>query len=278
MQKVSARLHDAPLQLLRRAMGDRFSRRQKLRRFATALRSFGDEARVRPRLVRLQELGWIDEVPTRLQRIVGALDMVRFWIVPCAADYYRSKGINLYFHTLLRFLDDPASLIDPLGLNSARDTIIGHVLQVVHANPDYDLQLLESFVDGLDAMESQVRAILDGTHPRAESILATVEDPDYHARLLEHVERFRRCRGQCDSLLRENIRGDLHLQLLERTFGELPNAMRYFAKLPKTPAAAALHLMTRRTFPYELAEAAPHQLREAQAVGRRRRSAPHHLR
>ncbi|HFE45752.1 MAG TPA: hypothetical protein ENJ18_09735, partial [Nannocystis exedens] len=65
-------------------MGDRFTRRQKIRRLATALRSFGDEDRVLPRLQRLKDLGWIDEVPTRVQRMVGALDMVRFWIVPCA--------------------------------------------------------------------------------------------------------------------------------------------------------------------------------------------------
>ena len=207
-----------------------------------------------PRLQRLKDLGWIDEVPTRVQRMVGALDMVRFWIVPCAADYYRSKGINFYFHTLLRFLDDPSSLIDPLGLNSTRDTIIGHVLQVVHANPDYDLQLLESFEGGLRAMEEQVRSILDGSHPRAESILATVEDPEYHARLLEHVVRFRENRGQAGRLLRENIDGDQQFQVLERTFGELPNAMRYFTKMPRTPAAAARHLVTCREFPYELAE------------------------
>ncbi|HFE45483.1 MAG TPA: hypothetical protein ENJ18_08310 [Nannocystis exedens] len=235
-------------------MGDRFTRRQKIRRLATALRSFGDEDRVLPRLQRLKDLGWIDEVPTRVQRMVGALDMVRFWIVPCAADYYRSKGINFYFHTLLRFLDDPSSLIDPLGLNSTRDTIIGHVLQVVHANPDYDLQLLESFEGGLRAMEEQVRSILDGSHPRAESILATVEDPEYHARLLEHVVRFRENRGQAGRLLRENIDGDQQFQVLERTFGELPNAMRYFTKMPRTPAAAARHLVTCREFPYELAE------------------------
>ena len=248
-------------------MGDRFTRRKKIRRLANALRSFGDEARVRPRLIRLKELGWIEEVPTRVQRIVGALDMVRFWIVPCAADYYRSKGINFYFHTLLRFLDDPASLIDPLGLNSERDTIIGHVLQVVHANPDYDLQLLESFEDGLDAMEAQVRSILDGTHPRASSILATVEDPEYHTQLLEHVARFKESRGQGRSLLRENIQGDRHLQVLERTFGELPNAMRYFAKLPRTPRAAARHLLTCRTFPYDLAEVPPPELSGRSASG-----------
>ncbi|MEZ4384532.1 MAG: hypothetical protein R3A79_24600 [Nannocystaceae bacterium] len=237
-------------------MGNRPTRRQKIRDLAAALRTYGDEDRVRPRLERLQQIGWIDEVPTRLQRIVGAIDMTRFWIAPCAADYYRSKGINFYFHTLLRMLEDPASLLDPLGLNSSRDTIIGHVLQVVHANPDYDLQLLESFGDGLDAMEAQIEAMLAGTHPRAEAILSTVEDPEYHARLLEHVRRFRRERGKGSKLLRDNIKGDPQLALLERTFGTLPSAMRYFAKMPRSPLAAAVHLLTCREFPAALAEAA----------------------
>lgn len=235
-------------------MGDRPTRHQKIRNLAAALRTYGDEERVQPRLQRLKELGWIDRVPTRLQRIVGAIDMTRFWIVPCAADYYRSKGINFYFHTLLRWLDDPASLIDPLGLNSTRDTIIGHVLQVVHANPDYDLQLLESFEDGLDQMEAQVVAILDGTHPRAASIMATVEDPEYHARLLEHVRRFRAERGKVEhgELLRENVMDDARFRLLERTFGELPHAMRYFARLPTTPLSAAIHLLTVHEAPLDL--------------------------
>ncbi|HEY8374838.1 MAG TPA: hypothetical protein VIK91_00060 [Nannocystis sp.] len=250
------RLREPPIQLIRRAMGDRTSRRRKLRNLAITLRNYGDERHVLPRLQRLKELGWIDTIPTRIQRIVGALDMLRFFIIPCAADYYRSKGINFYFHTLLRFLDDPASLIDPTGFNSARDTIIGHVLQVVHANPDYDLQLLESFPDGLDAMEQQILAILDGTHPRAASILATVEDPDYHRRLLDHVREFRRRQSDHGALVRENILGDDRFRLLERTFGELPSAMRYFSKLPTTPLGAARHLLTVREFPVHLAEAA----------------------
>lgn len=245
------RLREPPLQLLRRAMGDRQTRREKLRRLTGAVRNYGDESKVLPRLQRLKDLGWIDEIPTRLQRIVGALDMLRFFIVPCAADYYRSKGINFYFHTLLRFLDDPASVIDPTGFNSARDTIVGHVLQVVHANPDYDLQLLESFPDGLDAMEEQVLQILAGTHPRAKSILATVEDPEYHARLLEHVREFRR--RQHSSLLRDNILGDTRYRALERTFGTLPSAMRYFSRLPRTPLGAARHLLFVREFPLDLA-------------------------
>ncbi len=242
-----ARLRERPLQLLRRALGDRQARWHKLRRLAAVLRGYGDETRVLPRLEHLRRLGWIDEIPTRLQRIVGAVDMLRFFIVPCAADYYRSKGINFYFHTLLRLLDDPASVVDPTGFNSERDTIIGHVLQVVHANPDYDLQLLESFPDGLDAMESQLRAVMDGAHPRAASILATVEDPEYHARLLEYLRVFRA--RETGSLIRENIVDDPRFSAIERTFGTLPAAMRYFATLPKTPLTAARHLLRVRSFP-----------------------------
>jgi hypothetical protein len=258
---ATPRLREPPLALLRRAMGDRPTRREKLRRFAGALLNYGDESKVLPRLQRLKDLGWIDEIPTRLQRIVGALDMLRFFIVPCAADYYRSKGINFYFHTLLRFLDDPASVIDPTGFNSSRDTIIGHVLQVVHANPDYDLQLLESFPDGITSMEEQILQLLAGTHPRAASILATVEDPEYHARLLAHVREFRR--RQHGALLRDNVVSDAQFRLLERTFGELPSAMRYFALLPRTPLGAARHLLRVREFPAHFAHQAMDHRRPA---------------
>lgn len=263
------RLQEAPLTLLRRAMGDRPTRRHKLRRLAAALRSYGDEGQVQQRLTRLRDLGWIDRIPTRLQRIVGALDMLRFFIVPCAAQYYRSKGINFHFHTLLRFLDDPASLIDPTGFNSDRDTIIGHVLQVVHANPDYDLQLLESFPDGLRAMEAQIVEILAGTHPRAASILATVEDPAYHERLLAHVREFRARTGVAAPLLRDNVISDENFARLERTFGELAHAMKYFSRLPTTPLGAARHLLGVREFPVHLTGDEPQQLSRAGWLRRR---------
>lgn len=248
------RLRESPLRLLRRAIGGRSARREKLRRLLGSLRHYGAERHVVPRMRKLKQLGWIEEIPTRVQRITGAIDMLRFFIVPCAADYYRSRGINFYFHTLLRFLDDPASLADPTGFNSERDTIIGHVLQVVHANPDYDLQLLASFPDGLQAMEDQVTQLLAGTHPRTESILATVEDANYHARLLEHVRAFRRQPTGAPPLLRDNVRSDPHFQRLERTFGELPSAMRYFSRLPRDLAGAARHLLFVRRFPARLAE------------------------
>lgn len=178
--------------------------------------------------------------------------MLRFWIVPAAAEYYASKGIDFRFHQVLRFLDDPASLVDPTGFLSARDTIIGHLMQVVHANPVYDLQLLESFDDGLCALEAEVRAMLAGTHPRARSIGAVVEEPDYHARLLEYVVAYR-ADPRATALRRQNVEASEHWRALDRTFGALSSAMRYFARLPTTPGEAVRHLRTVKEFPVALA-------------------------
>lgn len=56
------RLQETPLVLLRRAMGDRRKRHEKLRRLADTLRSYGAEGRLLW-LQRLKDLGWIDAIP-----------------------------------------------------------------------------------------------------------------------------------------------------------------------------------------------------------------------
>lgn len=254
MEPLAAdRISKSPWDLVRQTMGDPRAFAVKLRQLATALHGYGRTEQVEARLRRLVELGYIDRIPTRLQRMVGAIDMMRFFIVPAAADYYAMKGLDFRFHTFLRFLDDPASLIDPTGFNSTRDAIIGHVMQVVHANPHYDFQLLESFPDGLEQMERQVADVLAGSHPRTASILAIVEDPHYHERLLEHIRAFR-LDPTVPPLLRENITANPHFADIERTFGTVPNAMKYFARMPATPRAAARHLLKVREFPRELVE------------------------
>ncbi len=248
------RLEASAWQLVRQTMGGPQAIVDKLRHFVSALGHYGREDLVRARLGRLQRLGHIDSIPNRVQRIVGAADMMRFFIVPAAADYYQGKDIDFRFHTLLRFLDDPASIIDPTGFNSTRDNIIGHVMQVVHANPQYDFQLLDTFDDGMEQMEQQVRMLLDGRHPRAESILAIVEEPEYHAQLLEHIKAYRAAPGR-DSLVRNNVAKNFRAE--ERTFGTVPAAMRYFSRMPATLTGAVTHLMAVQRFPMHLAEPEP---------------------
>ncbi len=250
--EATARLTETPTQLLRKAAGTPREMLDKTRRLASALRAYANAPLLDARLARLRGLGYLERVPTRLQLVVGSIDMLRFWISPAAADYYESKGIDYTFHQVLRFLDEPASLVDPTGFLSTRDNIIGHLMQVVHANPAYDLQLLESHERGLEELEDQLVEMIAGTHPRAASIGAIVEEPDYHARLLRFVREYREHRD-ADAPLRDNVAKDPRWRELERTFGTLPRAMAYFARLPRSPIAAAWHLLTVREFPRHFA-------------------------
>lgn len=252
MGPATARLTAGPITLLRQAAGSPRELAAKMRRLARALAQYANAPALDGRLARLRELGYLERVPTRLQLVVGSIDMLRFWISPAAADYYAQRGIDYTFHQVLRFLDDPSSMVDPTGFLSTRDNIIGHLMQVVHANPAYDLQLLESHERGLEELEAQVEQMIAGTHPRAASIGAVVEEPDYHARLLGFVREYRAHRD-ADAPIRDNVASDPRWRELERTFGTLPRAMAYFAKLPETPLAAARHLLTVRAFPRHLA-------------------------
>jgi hypothetical protein len=226
----------------------------KVRRLAELLARYR-RGEHRAGLERLAALGIIDAVPTDAQLFAGALDMLRFWISPASADYYAEQGIDYVFHQVLRVLDEPASLADPIGLFTTADGIIGHLMQVVHANPRYDLELLMMHPGGIDELERQVVAMIAGVHPRAGSIAAIVEEPDYHGRLLAYVRAFR-ASPAAPPPLRDNIAG--RFDDLERTFGSIRPAMRYFARLPADWPGALRHLAVTRRFPNALGEPAPH--------------------
>jgi hypothetical protein len=241
---ASLRQTESAFRLLLRALGGPAQIYGKLARIGRTLLILTNGKELRRRLKRLQDLGFIETMPTAGQFFAGGLDMVRYFITPGAKDYYQSRGINFTFHQVLRLLDDPVSMIDPLGILSDRDTIIGHVLQVVHANPVYDLQVLDMFEDGLDEIERQTAAMLDGTHPRAQTIGAIVEDPEYHARLLDYIRRYRQDPFTPELRRRaDQVRNNPDFVLAEETFGAMPSAMRYMARLPKGRAALLRHLL-----------------------------------
>lgn len=212
------------------------------------LRAYLDHDQTIERLVRLQALGHIERIPTRIQRLVGSADTLRFWISPNAADYYASRGIGYGLHQVLRVLDDPLSMTDPLGFLSDRDVIVGHLMQVVHANPNYDLQLLESYDGGIEALVAQLEQMVAGSHPRQASIGAIVEEADYHERLLAYTLAWR-VDSSIAPMRRENVERSPHWSALDATFGSLPTAIRYFCSLPTTWSGAARHLLTVKAFP-----------------------------
>jgi hypothetical protein len=249
-QATSARLSAPALTLVRQAIGGPRQIAGKLVRLARTVRLYVDRREVDRRLRALEAAGYLVTRPTRLQILFGGLDMLRFVIEPASRDYYRQKGISFGFHQLLRVLDDPVSMIDPTGFLSDRDTIIGHVMQVVHLNPVYDLQLMQMFPDGLDDLERQVQAMVDGTHPRHRTIGAIVEDPDYHARLLEYVRRYRIDPATPPPVRQEQtLRSDPHFAAAERTFATLPGFIAYCHRLPTRFPALLRHLRGLKQFP-----------------------------
>ena len=177
----------------------------------------------------------------------GAYDMLRYFISPGAASYYKTKNINFTFHQILRFLNDPSGISDPIGIRVPRDTIICHLLEVVHANPVYDLQLLDQFEDGLEEMVLQTQQMLDKTHPRYHSIMAITEDKNYHANLLEYVKKYRINPAERQMIRASGAaREDAHFLLAECMFGTLPSAFRYFNRLPNTFPELWKHARTQK--------------------------------
>jgi hypothetical protein len=240
---------------VRTALGGPREIADKLRRIGRTAWLWAHPREIDARLRRLEERGYIASRPTRLQIAFGSLDMLRFVIEPASRDYYRQRGIGFSLHQLLRVLDDPCSLLDPTGFLSDRDTIMGHVMQVVHLNPIYDLQLLQMFEDGLAEFERQVEAMVAGTHPRARTIAAIVEEPGYHARLLDYVRRYRRDPATAP-IVREDqtLRADPAFAAAERTFATLPGFIAYCHLLPRDLPTLARRLRRVRAFPIELAQ------------------------
>ena len=219
--------------LIRTAVGGPREVSGKLRRLARTAWLWTHPGEIDARLHRLEAAGYIARRPTRLQIAFGSLDMLRFPIEPASRDYYRQRGIG-FGHQLLRLLDDPRSLLDPTGFLSDRDTVMGHVMQVVHLNPIYDLQLLQMFPDGLEAFERQVEQMLAGTHPRAHTIGAIVEEPGYHALLLDYVRRYRRDPAAAPLVRKaQTLRDDPAFAAAERTFATLPGFIAYCDALPR---------------------------------------------
>jgi hypothetical protein len=252
--RETLRTSASPWTLARTALGGRREIAGKLRRLGRTLYLYTHRREIDLRLRCLEEKGYIRQRPTRAQIFFGGLDMVRFVIEPAARDYYQQRGISFSFHQLLRVLDDPVSMIDPTGFLSDRDTIFGHVMQVVHLNPVYDLQLMEMFPDGLEDFEHQVAAMVAGTHPRHRTISAIVEDSGYHQRLLDYVRRYRADRNAAPPVRQEQtLRADPHFAAAERQFATLPGFIDYCNRLPTRAGELITRLRTVGKYPLDVA-------------------------
>ena len=242
-ENTTDRQKQNPLQLMIRAIGSPKVIVNKTGRLVVTLFNTFYYPAMKKRLQRLQTIGFIESIPSQKQLWFGAFDMLRYFISPGAASYYKTKNINFTFHQILRFLNDPSGISDPIGIRVPRDTIICHLLEVVHANPVYDLQLLDQFEDGLEEMEKQTAQMLDGSHPRFRSITAITEDKNYHASLLEYVKKYRKDPSERQMIRASGMaRSNPDFLLAECMFGTLPSAFRYINRLPDKFSSLLKHV------------------------------------
>ena len=175
------------LRLLADVIGGWRQNLDKLVQWASLALAFLRPGLVRRRLERLRGLGHIDAIPTLPQLLVAGRDQIMVSASEETKLFYRSQGIPWIFHNARRFISGPATMLDPIGLFSPRETIVHHVLQTFHRHPLYDLVLLRAHQRGLEEMARQADQILAGTHRHQRALTSLIEDGSYHARLPREI-------------------------------------------------------------------------------------------
>lgn len=210
----------------------------KLVQLFSLVLAFFRPALVRARLLRLRELGHVQEVPTNSQLLVAARDQMMLAAAEETKVFYRSQGIPWFFHNLRRFVSGPATMLDPAGMFAPRDAIIHHVLQTFHRHPIYDIVLLRAHPQGEEEMERQAQAILDGTHPHQRALTSLIEDGSYHARLIHEVRAIRKDPHQPARPIPPNLLDSQNLMIGMDQFKDLAGFTRYAARLRVGPLDA----------------------------------------
>ncbi len=203
----------------------------KLAQLGALLLAFFRPALVRARLERLRALGHVAQTPSLPQLLVAARDQMIVSATEETKIFYRSQRIPWVFHNVRRLLSGPATMLDPVGLFSPRDTIIHHVLQTFHRHPLYDLVLLRAHPDGVEEMRRQAAQIVAGSHSHQRALASLIEDGSYHARLPGEIAEF-----QADPLVParpvpDGLLPDPHMMAAMDQFKDLAGYVRYAARL-----------------------------------------------
>ncbi|MBZ0253933.1 MAG: hypothetical protein K8I02_11395, partial [Candidatus Methylomirabilis sp.] len=111
--------------------------------------------------------------------------------LPFAPDFYYPQGKPSLWRRLGPHLWEPCGLIDHSGLHTPLGRFVNHALVISHEDFRYDFEMLRAVPGGVEALETALRGVLDGTHPDAETISRLVEDPGYHKRLLAALAAWR---------------------------------------------------------------------------------------
>jgi hypothetical protein len=217
--------------LLKDVIGGWVHLRDRVVQLVGLLAGFVRPGIVRARLERLRALGHVQVVPSLPQLLVAARDQMMLSASAETRLFYQSQGIPWGFHNLRRFISNPATMMDPAGLFSPRDTIVHHVLQTFHRHPIYDLVLLRGFPDGVEEMERQLAQLQAGTHPHQRALTSLIEDGSYHARLPEELRLFAADPFAAGRDIPRGLVGDPQLMLGMDQFKDLRGYTSYAARL-----------------------------------------------
>ena len=193
---------------------------------------------VRRRAERLKSLGHIDVVPTVSQMLVAARDQMLLNAFAETRIFYDAQGIPWNFHNLRRFISGPATVLDPTGLHSPKQTLQHHVLQTFHRHPHYDLVLMRAHPNGLEEMQQQAQQIVDGTHPHQRALTSLMEDGSSHARLVHDIAEFVRDPYTPPRQPPANLVQDPHLMLGMEQFKDVRGYTNYASRLQVGPFRA----------------------------------------
>ena len=176
---------------LRLAIGRPADIRRKTRDAARSLWTLLADRRERDaRYARLRARGLAGEQPTDWQMWLAASHMMRAYILPSNIEFYEAYDRPHWWWQLLRFLDEPSAMLDPIGLGISRDMVVAHLVRISHSSAGYDVALLCMFDDGVDELRAQLEQLVAGEHPDQATIDALIERPDYHRALLEALDRW----------------------------------------------------------------------------------------
>jgi len=199
---------------------------------------------LRRRFERLRALGHVDAVPTWAQAVLAGRDQMMVSASEETKLFYASQGIPWIFHNARRFLSGPATMLDPIGLFSPRETIVEHVLQTFHRHPVYDLVLLRAHEGGVESLARQAAALNAGTHPHGRALRSLVEDGAYHARLPAEIAAFEADPLEEARPIPEGLVADAHMMLAMDQFKDMRGFARYASRLDASvPRALAAWLV-----------------------------------
>ncbi|MCB9687406.1 MAG: hypothetical protein H6738_03870 [Alphaproteobacteria bacterium] len=207
--------------------------------FRTTVNLFSRRER-EERIARLQATGMMGERPTDWQLVLGAQHMLFGYLLPSNIEFYEHYEQSHHWQQVLRILDEPSAMMDPIGLGIDRDELVSHLIQVVHASAGYDVALLMMFEDGVSELRAQLEQLVAGSHPRQAALEAILERADYPAALLAALDRF-----DADPVTNWRVATVPAPEGCDRlfdwgidTFGTPGRFMAYCRTLPETPLAS----------------------------------------